>query len=92
MFGRRRALSRAESLERFERRQQLKRDAMTPADIDALMRKTIDECLDRIGVVSRDDLLQANIPPEAIDMFFRKTLLEVVADRKRRGIRNPIGV
>lgn len=88
MFGRRRrALSRAESLELFERRQQLKREAMTPADIDALMRKTIDDCLDRSGGVSRDDLLRANVPAEAIDMHFRTVLPQVIVARKQRGVR-----
>lgn len=88
MFGRRRrTLSRAESLELFERRRQLQREAMTPADIDALMRKTINDALDRVGAVSRDDLLRANVPAEAIDMRLRSVLREVITQRAHEGIK-----
>jgi hypothetical protein len=83
----RRTLSRAESLELLERRRELQREAMTPADIDALMRKTINEALDQVGAVSRDDLLRANVPAEAIDMHFREVMAEVIAQRGKEGIR-----
>ncbi len=87
MFGRRRrTLSRVESAELFERRQKLKREAMTPAEIADLMRKTMNEALDKVGAVSRDDLLRANVPAESIDMHFRTVLREVILLRAGQGI------
>ncbi len=80
-------ISRAESAALFAQRQQRKQEAMTPADVQALIRKTISDSLDSDQTVQRDDLLRANVPAEAIDKYFSGLLLMVIRERQaqRRG-------
>lgn len=85
-YGPRPTLSRAERADGIRSRAKLSQDRMTPAEIGALMRKTIHNALDRDGTVSRANLLRANIPSHAIDMRFRAILLEVVDERAHGGI------
>lgn len=86
-YGRRSVLSRADRIAGIRHRAQLAQDRMTPAEISALMRKTIHEALDRNGAVSRDDLVRANIPAHAIETYFRAIVMEVVDERAHGGIR-----
>jgi hypothetical protein len=79
-------LTRAESREIAERMRQVKQEAMTPVDIGKLMRKTINDALDRNGAVEQADLLRANIPAAAIDTRFRAILAECLDERRNGGI------
>ncbi len=63
------------------RAMQIKRETMSPDEIDRAMRKTIGEALDARAAVEREDLLRANIPAAAIDAKFGTILKEVVAAR-----------
>lgn len=80
-------LSRAERQAGIARRLELRREAMSPADVEALMRKTMHSALDAAGCVSRDDLIRANVPPEPIDRLFGPLLKAVIQERKKAGIR-----
>ena len=85
-YARRPTLSRAERAEGIRHRAQQAQERMTPEQIGALMRKTIHEYLDRNGVVTKDDLLRANIPARAIETRFRAITLEVIHERLNGGI------
>lgn len=86
-MARRSLLTRQERQDGIARRAQLRREAMTPEQVEDLMRKTMHDCLDANGVVSRGDLIRANIPPKAIDGNFGRILKQVLVERKKAGIR-----
>jgi|GEM_PF-3998281 len=82
----RRALTAAESALLLQRRQLIKQEAMSVAQVRGLIYRTIDQALTEHGHVSRTHLLMANVPADAIDRHFRTILQQVVSDRARRGI------
>lgn len=82
MIRRRQIISAAESAAMFAQRQQRKQEQMTPADVQALIRKTICDGLDRDATVTRDDLLRSNVPAASIDLYFSLILLEVIRERQ----------
>ena len=73
-------LTRAERRQQRVRFMQNKQEQMTPSEARALMKKTINECLDARSCVTADDLRRANVPEGAI-ISFGIVLREVLAER-----------
>lgn len=65
---------------------QCRQDAMTPAEIGRLMRKTAHEALDRAGHVEEADFVRANVPAHAIAQRGKAIISEVVDERANGGI------
>lgn len=66
----------------FEKGNQPMRPDMKVSEARQMLRTTIIETLDRDGTApTRDQLLQADIDPAAINLLFRSVLVEVIRQR-----------